>query len=85
MANGALAVSRSHPTQDAAPGLIQRPGDRGVPRFDNCPGVRPSCGSRIKSGKASGMGEGTQWPAVAHSTFPDFDPALVPTSSWPVL
>jgi len=85
MASGAFAVSRSHSTQDASPVLIRRPGGRGAPRFDNCPGVRPSCGSRIKSGKASGMGGSAQWPVATHSTFPDFAPALTPSTSWPVL
>jgi len=44
---------------------------------------RPSCGSRIMSGKASWIGGGARLPAVAPSTFPDFAPTLTPPASWP--
>jgi len=48
----------------ASPDLIRRPGDRRTPRFKNRFATRPSCGSRIKSGKASGIDGSAQWPVV---------------------
>jgi len=43
-----------------------------VARLKNRFATPPSWGSRIKSGKASGMVGNTQWPVVARSTVPDF-------------